>query len=336
MHEALLYHKKDGQTVQCYLCRHGCTIKPDRRGICAVRENRDGTLYTLVYGKIISTAVDPIEKKPLFHMQPGSRSFSIATVGCNFRCLFCQNSEISQLPREQGRIFGKNFQPSDIVNMARRTGCNSISYTYTEPTISFEFNLETANLAHAEGLRNVFVTNGYMSREAVQKISPYLDAANVDLKAFTDEFYTKQCGAHLQGVLESLRLMKEMGIWIEVTTLLIPGLNDSPQEAEQIARFILELGSEVPWHISRFHPMYLLMDRPSTPLHTIQQARDIGLKAGLHYVYTGNVPGDEGEHTFCHACGNLLVERFGFSIRNNQIRDGQCPQCGTSVAGLDM
>jgi len=331
-----LYNKKDGQKVQCYLCRHGCVIESGRRGICAVRENREGTLYSLVYGEIISTAVDPIEKKPLFHVHPGSRSFSIATVGCNFRCLFCQNSEISQLPREQGRIFGKSTQPGDIVDMARRTGCKSIAYTYTEPTISFEFNLETANLANAKGIRNVFVTNGYMSREAIQMISPYLDAANVDLKAFTDEFYTKQCGARLQGVLDSLRLMKEMGIWIEVTTLMIPGLNDSPREAERIARFIFELGPEVPWHISRFHPMYRLMDRPPTPLHTIKRAREIGLKIGLRYVYTGNIPGDEGEHTFCHVCGHLLVERLGFSIRNNLISDTRCSRCGTAVAGIDV
>jgi pyruvate formate lyase activating enzyme len=336
MHEAILYQKLNDQKVHCFLCRHGCTIEHGRRGICAVRENRDGSLYTLVYGKLISTAVDPIEKKPIFHMKPGSRSFSIATVGCNFHCLFCQNSNISQLPREQTRILGQDTKPGEVVDMALRTGCHSISYTYTEPTIAFEFNLETARLANAQGLRNVFVTNGYMSREALQMISPYLDAANVDLKAFTEEFYSKQCGAHLQGVLENLRLMKEMGIWIEVTTLMIPGLNDSPLESEQIARFIMELSPDVPWHISRFHPMYRLIDRPSTPLHILKRARDIGLKVGLRYVYTGNVPGDEGEHTFCHGCGRVVVERLGFSILNNKIREGRCSFCGATVPGLDM
>lgn len=336
MHEAILYQKKDDGKVQCFLCRHGCAVEQGRRGICGVRENRDGTLYTLVYGKLISTAVDPIEKKPIFHMKPGSRSFSIATVGCNFRCLFCQNADISQLPREQGRIFGQSTQPEDVVSMAQRAACHSISYTYTEPAIAFEFNLETARLAHAEGIRNVFVTNGYMSREALEMISPYLDAANVDLKAFTEEFYVKQCGAHLQGVLESLRLMKQMGVWIEITTLMIPGLNDSPQEAEQIARFIMELGPDVPWHISRFHPMYRLLDRPPTPLQTLQRAREIGLKAGLRYVYTGNVPGDEGEYTFCHGCGRMIVERFGFHVRDNKILEGRCSFCGTIVAGLDI
>jgi pyruvate formate lyase activating enzyme len=336
MKEAQFYHKVKDQDVDCYLCSHRCHIKPGKHGICGVRENREGTLWSLVYGRLIAEHIDPIEKKPLYHFYPGSRSYSIATAGCNFRCLFCQNADISQTPRDQGRISGNEVPAAKIVLQARKARCASISYTYTEPTIFMEYALEVGRQADAAGIRNVFVSNGYMTGEALAAVAPQLHAANVDLKAFTDRFYTKECGAHLQPVLDTLTKMKELGVWLEVTTLLIPGLNDDPQELAELAQFLLYLGADTPWHISRFHPTYRMMDRPVTPLKTLQVAREIGLKEGLHYVYTGNVPGDQGENTLCHQCGAMLIERFGFSIKKHALLEGKCAQCGTTVAGVEM
>ncbi|MFP3871126.1 MAG: AmmeMemoRadiSam system radical SAM enzyme, partial [Syntrophobacteria bacterium] len=290
-----------------------------------------------VYGLAIARHVDPVEKKPLFHFQPGTRTYSIATVGCNFRCLFCQNADISQMPRDIKRVTGETFPPEDVVSAARQSGCCSIAYTYTEPTIFFEYAFETAKLAQAAGLKNIFVTNGYMTPEALDLIRPYLDAANVDLKAFTEEFYKEQCSAKLAPVLESLQKLKAMGVWLEVTTLIIPTLNDSDGELEQIARFIKEeLGPEVPWHVSRFHPTYRLTNIPSTPVSTVRRALEIGFRAGLQYVYTGNVPGESGEKTICHHCGQVLIDRFGFSTRDYGIQNGRCLHCQTPVAGVGM
>lgn len=336
MKEAGFYEKLKDLDVQCHLCAHRCRIPPGKRGICGVRENRDGTLYSLVYGRLIAANVDPIEKKPLFHFLPGSRSYSIATVGCNFQCLFCQNADISQAPREHGRIVGETVAPEKVVEDARRTGSATIAYTYTEPTIFMEYALDVAEKARAEGLRNVFVTNGYMTAEALRQADGLIDAVNVDLKAFTDTFYRKQCGARLQPVLDTLHLMKSMGIWLEVTTLVIPGLNDDPAELREIARFLVTLGPETPWHVSRFHPTYRLTDRPPTPVETVRKARDIGLEAGLHYVYTGNVFGDRGESTFCHQCGEILLERTGFSVHQRGIKQGACLKCGARVAGVGL
>lgn len=336
MKEALLYEKLPEAKVRCHLCHHRCQINEGQRGVCRVRENRGGTLYTLVYGQLISRNVDPIEKKPMFHFAPGSRSFSIATVGCNFRCDFCQNYEISQMPKDQKRIIGEEVAPEEIVAMAKRRGCQTISYTYTEPTIFFEYALEIAKLATKEGLKNIFVTNGYMTRETLKAIHPHLHGANVDLKSFREEFYQQRCGAKLAGVLESLQVMKDLGIWVEITTLLIPGLNDDQEELRDIAKFILSLGRETPWHISRFHPMYRLLDRPPTPVRTLERAREIGLEAGLRYVYTGNVPGDVGEDTFCYKCGSLLVDRFGFQILKYQIKENRCFKCGAEIEGVDL
>jgi pyruvate formate lyase activating enzyme len=336
MKEALFYRKAKDQKVDCYLCSHHCHIKPGKHGICGVRENRSGTLWSLVYGRVIAEHIDPIEKKPLYHFHPGSRSYSIATVGCNFRCLFCQNADISQSPRDYGQIFGNEVPAEKIVLQAQKTQCASISYTYTEPTIFMEYALEVAGMANAVGIRNVFVSNGYMTQEALETVAPYLHAANVDLKAFTERFYAKECGAHLQPVLDALTKMKQLGVWLEVTTLLIPGLNDDPQELTELAHFLVSLGADTPWHISRFHPTYRMMDRPITPLKTLQMAREIGLKAGLHYVYTGNVPGDEGENTACHQCGARLIERFGFAIKRVALIDGKCSKCGTTPAGVAM
>ncbi len=336
--ETYLYEHSDGKTVRCNVCSHRCLIRDGARGICNVRENRAGLLENLVYGKIIARHVDPIEKKPLFHFLPGSLSYSIATVGCNFLCRFCQNADIAQMPSDRnGLIMGDMTVPEEIVRAAQAANCQSISYTYTEPTVFFEFALDTAKLARENGIRNVFVTNGYMTPETLHKLSPYLDAANVDLKAFSDEFYKKFCGARLGPVKETLKLMKSLGILVEITTLLIPGLNDDKTELAQSAAFIADsLGVETPWHISRFHPAYRLTDRGATPVQSLTAAREIGIGAGLRYVYIGNVPGENGEHTFCCNCGKTLIERRGFSIRKNLIKNGQCSYCGTKIEGVRM
>jgi pyruvate formate lyase activating enzyme len=334
--EAYLYESLDENMVKCNLCSHRCVIKDGRRGICGVRENRAGTLNTLVYGNLIARHIDPIEKKPLFHFLPGTLSYSIATVGCNFRCRFCQNADIAQMPADRkGTVIGDFSTPEEVVHAAEQGGCKSIAYTYTEPTVFFEFAYETARLAHARGIRNVFVTNGYMTSEALEMISLFLDAANVDLKAFTDKYYKELCSARLKHVQATLKLMKSYNIFLEVTTLIVPGLNDSPSELKDLAVFIAEvLGPETPWHISRFHPTYKLTDRPPTPVKTIAEARQLGLNAGLKYVYTGNVPGDPGENTFCYICGETVIERRGFQVGKVRIKKGKCVKCGAGIDGV--
>lgn len=337
MKEALLYDKLDGGDVHCHLCQFRCRIKEGRRGICGVRENRSGTLYTLVYDRIVSHSVDPIEKKPLFNFLPGSTSYSVATVGCNFRCLHCQNYDISQMPRSSGQVIGERTTPGEIVAGAKGNRCASISYTYTEPTIFFELALETAKLAKEAGIKNVFVSNGYMTAEMLEMMDGYLDAINVDLKGFTEEHYKKVCGATLGGVLDSLRLIKKMGIWLEVTTLVIPGYNDSDESFRNIAAFIKnELGVDTPWHVSAFYPTYKLLDAPRTPVSTLRRAREIGQNAGLRYVYEGNVPGEGGENSYCYNCGKLLIERNGYRIMANNIIDSSCPDCQSKIDGVGL
>jgi len=334
--EAYLYEALEDKKVQCNLCSHRCMIKDGRRGICGVRQNEGGILKTLVYGNLIARHIDPIEKKPLFHFLPGTLSYSIATVGCNFRCRFCQNADIAQMPADhKGMIMGDTYTPAEVVDAAQRGGCRSIAYTYTEPTVFFEYAYETAKLAHDRGIRNVFVTNGYMTAEALEMIHPYLDAANVDLKAFSDKYYNELCGAGLQHVQATLKLMKTRGIFVEVTTLIVPELNDDKAELRGLAEFIAQdLGADTPWHISRFHPTYKLVDRPPTPVKTLLKARDIGLKAGLRYVYTGNVPGNAAENTFCYSCGETVIERWGFQVGKLRIKDGQCENCGARIDGV--
>lgn len=334
MKEALLYERLESNRLRCNLCAHRCTIGIGSRGICGVRENRDGTLYSLVYGPVVAENVDPIEKKPFFHLCPGSRSYSIATAGCNFRCIFCQNHDISQAPRERQVIYGQELTPEEVVSRAVASGSRTIAYTYTEPTVFFEFALDVARLARPEGLLNVFVTNGYLTAEALDMIAPVLDGANVDLKAFSDDFYRKQCGARLEPVLDTLRGLRKRNIWIEVTTLIIPTLNDSTDELRSLARFIRSLGPEVPWHISRYHPRYRMLNIEATPAETILKAREIGMEEGLKYVYAGNLPGDSGEKTSCAACGNLLIDRFGYRINANNLRGSACARCGTVLDGI--
>ncbi len=301
-----------------------------------MRENRDGVLYTLVYGCPVSTAVDPIEKKPLFHFLPGSLSFSLATVGCNFTCRFCQNADISQMPRDQGRIVGRPLSPEQVVAAARAAGCASISYTYTEPTIFYEYARDCARLATAAGLKNVFVTNGYMTAETLADIDGHLHAANVDLKSFSDEFYRTMVGARLKPVLDSIRRLWDMGVWVEVTTLLIPGRNDGDDELRSLASFLASISPDIPWHVSRFHPTYRLLDVPPTPLASVERALRIGREEGLRYVYGGNVPGHSSESTTCPDCGAEVIERQGFRMRANVISDGRCPRCGRGIAGVGL
>jgi len=336
MKEAMLYEKLADKKVRCKLCAHHCLIQNGRHGICGVRENREGILYSLVYNKVVAKHNDPIEKKPLYHFYPRSFSFSIATVGCNFRCLFCQNADISQMPKEEDRILGWETSPEEIVAEAITQGASSIAYTYTEPTIFFELAYDTARLAVTKGLKNVFVSNGYMSEETLETIRPYLHAANVDLKSFREKYYKEICGAKLRPVLDTIKNMVKIGIWVELTTLLVPTLNDSEEELRDIARWIYQLNPDIPWHISRFYPTYLLTQLPPTEVKAIRRAREIGLEEGLRYVYTGNVPGDEGENTYCHHCGSLLIGRYGYTIGVYNIKNGCCANCGTKIPGVGL
>jgi pyruvate formate lyase activating enzyme len=336
MKEAMLFQRLKNQRVRCDLCAHRCVVGDGQRGLCGVRANESGTLYSLVYSKAVATHVDPIEKKPLFHYHPGSNSFSVATVGCNFRCAHCQNADISIIPPKRGHITGQDIEPVEVVTAAEKEGCRSIAYTYTEPTVFFEYAFDIARLASERGLGNVFVTNGYMTADMLRTMHPFLDAANVDLKSFSNVHYQKVCGARLKPVLNSLRLMKSLGIWVEITTLLIPTLNDSEAELRRIAKFILGLGPETPWHISRFYPTFQMTQYTPTPVESIRRGRDIGLEVGLRYVYAGNVPGDESESTFCHQCGQRLIHRFGYSVLENRLRGGCCDRCGAVIDGVDL
>ncbi len=335
MREALLYERQPDGSVVCNLCAHRCRVRPGLSGICGVRENREGTLVTLVADHVVSADIDPVEKKPFFHFLPGSLAYSVATVGCNFHCLFCQNWEISQWPRLRGRPFpGRRTSARDIVSAARAAGCASIAYTYTEPTVFFELALESCRLATEEGLRNLFVTTGYMTREALLLVAPVLHAANVDLKSFSDRYYRKVCGARLPPVLESIRAMRELGIWVEVTTLLIPGRNDSEEELKALATWLVSVDRDMPWHVSAFFPAYRMTDVPPTPTSTLHRAARIGRQAGLRYVYTGNVPGDAWENTACPRCERWLVRRQGFRVTETTLAGGRCPVCATSIAGV--
>jgi pyruvate formate lyase activating enzyme len=336
MKEAMLYERLADEHVRCHLCAHECRIAEGRKGVCQVRENRGGTLYTLVYGRTIARHVDPVEKKPLFHFYPGSRVYSVATPGCNFRCMWCQNADISQMPRERHLRMGAEASPEQIVSGARQNRCRSIAYTYTEPTIFFEYSYDTARVAHDEGIANIYVTNGFMTEAMLETFDPHLDAANVDLKAFRDETYREYAGGRLQPVLDSLKKMKELDIWVEVTTLVIPEVNDDPEELREVASFISgELGPETPWHISRFRPSYKMRDRPPTPRATLRQAQQIGEEEGLRYVYLGNLPGES--NTICHACGETVVRRSGYRIVAHLVDEaGRCMNCSTEVAGVGM
>ena len=336
MKEALLYDKRGNNQVVCRLCAHFCVINSGERGRCGVRENDGGTLYSLVYGHTIAHHVDPIEKKPLYHFYPGSRSFSVATPGCNMHCHWCQNAGISQVPCGLSFPVGDAMSPEQVADAAQRSGCRSIAYTYTEPTVFFEYSLDSARIAQAAGIANIYVSNGYMSAEMLAMIHPFLDAVNIDLKAFRDQTYRRYAGARLQPVLDSLKKLRAYGIWLEVTTLIIPGVNDDPRELKELADFIVtELGVDTPWHVSRFYPQYKLEHLPPTSAAIIRQTVDIGREAGLNYVYVGNLGVDSD--TSCPACATILIERRGYNLKRNRItQDHCCPDCRHKIAGVGM
>ncbi|WP_447974717.1 AmmeMemoRadiSam system radical SAM enzyme [Nitrospira sp. Kam-Ns4a] len=339
--KALFYEEDRDLGVRCTLCPLYCRIAPGHRGACGVRVNEAGVLYTLVADRVVSQEVDPIEKKPLFHVLPGSTAYSIATVGCNLRCSFCQNWQLSQRPKGSAaepddRVPGVRVTPAAVVHRALARGCLSVAYTYTEPTVFFELALDTAILARQAGLRNVFVTNGFTAPAAIRMIAPYLAAANIDLKSFRESFYKRVCGARLAPVLDAIRLYKALGVWIELTTLVIPGLNDSDAELRELADFIAtDLGPEVPWHVSRFFPAFRLSDGAETPIDTLRRAALIGREAGLQYVYLGNVPEEEGgEDTRCPECGTVVLRRTGLSLVDNRLKSGACPACRQAIPGI--
>jgi pyruvate formate lyase activating enzyme len=362
LHEARFYETLPDGRVLCTLCPHDCRIPQAGRGACGVRYNHEGKLYTLVYDKVIGRSVEPVEKKPLFHFYPGSTAYSISTVGCNLRCAFCQNWDISQWPKThlphrlhpsgeleetaaplcpvltefEQRIPGEQTTPHDIVEAALAAGATSIAYTYTEPTIFYELAYDTAVRARQQGLYNIFVSNGFINEAPLREFATLLDAVNVDLKFFKEASYRHISRAGLQPILDAIRLYHELGVWVEVTTLVIPGINDSQDELRGIAEFIRSVGAEVPWHVSQFYPAYKMLDRPVTPLATLQQAGEIGREAGLRYVYEGNVPGEKGEDTCCYNCQALLIDRYGFYVRLNRIHDGLCPACGVRIDGVGM
>ncbi len=329
----MFYEKLEKTKIRCFLCAHHCIILDGKRGICGVRENRAGILYSLVYGRLISMNIDPIEKKPLFHFHPASSSMSIATVGCNFKCKHCQNYEISQYPKRHDNIPGEDIAPEKVIDAAERAGCKSVSYTYTEPTIFFEFAYDCARLAHKKGIKNVFVSNGYTGTEAIKTIAPFLDGNNIDLKG-DNEFYKKICGARLKPVLDTIKLMKKLGVWIEITTLIIPSYNDSENSLKSIIKFIKSVDPAIPWHVTQFYPTYRLLDQPRTSVETLRKAREMGLNEGLKYVYEGNVPGEGGENTYCPNCGELLIERFGYQILQYRMKGERCFRCTTRLEGV--
>lgn len=334
MREAMLYEQLKDKEVHCFLCNHHCRIKPSEFGSCGMRQNLEGRLHTHAYGESIAANADPVEKKPLYHFLPGSRSFSIATMGCNFQCGFCQNWRISQAnKRSENLARGIGLSPEQIVEEAKARNCASIAYTYTEPTIFFEYAYDTAKLAKAEGIANVFVTNGFMTRQALESIQPYLDACNVDLKSFSKDFYKNVCHGRLQPVLDNIRTIRELGIWLEVTTLVIPGSNDSEAEFQSIAEFLAGVDTGIPWHISRFHPDYKYTDGGPTPLSVMRSAYDLGKAAGLEHVYLGNVAG-ESLDTDCHHCGHRLITRGFGGAEIDLTEEGGCPKCRARLAGV--
>ena len=316
--------------IMCMLCQHFCQLKEGQVGICGVNKNENGALKTLVYGHPSALNLDPVEKKPMYHLLPGISALSLGTVGCNFKCPFCQNWQISQ---EHSVDTSVNISPQKMVDLAIKNGAASIAYTYNEPTLFYSYAKDIGVIAREKGLKNIFVTNGFESEEVVKDMASWLDAANVDLKSWDDAYYKKVLKGRLEAVKETLRNMLKEGIWVEVTTLLIEGDNDSDADLKAMAAFIAdELGKHVPWHLSAFHPDYKMQDHESTKLQTLERAKKIALEAGLEYVYLGNVPvhGD----TYCPDCGTLLIDRTGYSVTQNNLVDGHCPKCNRAIEGV--
>ena len=329
-----LYKIFKNNTIQCLACNNYCVISEGKTGICGVRQNNNGELILLVNNKAAAVNLDPIEKKPLFHFLPGSAAFSLGTFGCNFACEFCQNWDISQTPKEiQMKYWGEDWSPEKIVNYCKENNISIIAYTYNEPTVWTEYALSTMKLAKKAKIKNVWVSNGYMSEETLKSITPYLDAINVDLKSFREDFYQNIVHAHLEPVKENIKKIWQRGIWEEVTTLIIPGFNDSEKELKEIADFLFNISSDLPWHISAFYPAYKMLDTPSTPQKNLIKAYNIGKKAGLKYVYTGNIPNMNYESTYCPKCGTKIIERWGIEMIENKLQKNKCPNCGEQIAG---
>ncbi len=331
--EAMHYQKRDEKMVRCDICPRHCEVADKERGYCGCRENKDGTYYTLVYGRPCSVHIDPVEKKPLFHFFPSTKAFSLATAGCNMLCKFCQNWQISQVRPEQ--VDNLNLPPEKLVPLAKMKGAKSIAFTYTEPVVFFEYVYETARLTKGSDIKTISISNGYITEQALEDWCRYLDAMKVDLKAFTDSFYKNYCAGTLQPVLDCLKLLVERKVWTEIVYLVIPTLNDQIDDIRKMAKWIVkELGVDVPVHFTRFHPMYQLQNLPSTPVSTLERARKACMEEGIRYVYVGNVPGHDAENTYCHNCKKKLIARYGYYITENNITDGKCKFCETKIPGV--
>lgn len=329
----MLWESNGATGIKCQLCSHACQLAEGKTGICGVRVNRRGELISLVQDVVTAVQIDPIEKKPLYHYLPGSRIFSVGSAGCNFHCRFCQNHEIAHV-NPHSHVGGRRLTPETLVRLAEENRTPAIAFTYNEPTVFFELLYKSAGLAKAQGLRTVLVSNGFMSPEFLQSMSRRIDAINVDLKGFTDAFYRHYCGGRLTPVLDNLVTIKKMGWWLEVTTLLIPGINDSREEIAQIAEFIkTHLGDDTPWHISGFHGAAEMANHPSTSRGALEEAWHIGKDRGLKYVYTGNIPGAQGSNTICPDCGATLIERHGYRT-HKRIKTGKCPKCDLTIGGV--
>lgn len=342
MREARLYNKSDNDAVECFACSWRCKIAPGKTGVCGVRQNVDGKLFLLVFGRAVSANVDPMEKKPLYHFLPGENIFSIGTIGCNFGCEFCQNFDISQASRsgsgkeatENAAGWGDQLEPDEIVAYCLEHRIPAIAFTYNEPAIFSEYAAEVMKLAKPHGIRGVFVSNGYETKEALDFLEPYIDAYNIDLKGFTERYYQKVCKARLSPVLSTIEELHDRKKWLEITTLLVPGENDSPDELKAIAKFISSISPDIPWHISAFFPTYLMTDKISTPPEKMIRAYKIGHDAGLNYVYLGNLLENKYGSTFCPDCGELLIEREGFTVTKYNLEAGKCSKCGQKIAGV--
>ena len=331
--EALHYKKIDKETIMCLLCPHQCVLKDGQRSFCKVREPKDGKLYTLVYELPCSVHEDPIEKKPIYHMLPGSKSFSIATAGCNLRCKFCQNWQISQEYPEN--TSNKYLSCENVVKLAKKYNCRSIAYTYSEPTVFYEYMVDTAKIARMNGIKNIWVTAGFINPAPLEGLCDVIDAANIDLKGFSDKYLKEVCGERLKPLLEAIKLTKERGVWVEITNLVVPTLNDDPNMIKDMCLWIKEnLGADTPLHFSRFWPMYKLKNLPPTPLKTLKTAENIARNAGLHFVYIGNVPEDPGNNTYCPSCKKVLIHRVGYFVLENNIANSKCKFCGSRIAGI--
>ena len=331
---ARFWQRLSNKKVQCQLCPRHCLLSPGQRGICGVRENKDGELVTYGYGNPVALHIDPIEKKPFFHVWPGAKAFSVAIAGCNMRCLFCQNWQISQSRPDD--VYGFILLPNELVDLARQYHTKWLVYTYTEPTVFYEYMYESAVLAKRSGLFTAMHTCGYINPEPLRQLLPYIDAINVDLKGFSEEFYN-QMGlmASLKPVLETLKLIRQSGTWLEITNLVIPGFNDNPDEVKKMCEWIVKnLGPDVPLHFSRFFPCHKLTSAPPTPISTLERCVEIAHQSGLKFVYIGNVPGHKWENTYCPHCGALLIKRIGYTVVFNKIKDGHCPFCGEKIPGI--